>query len=69
MARFYQEALGRNADPVGLAVWAEFLRVNCNPLGVHVLATTFFDSLEFRFIDFGFVPSPEFQALAAPICR
>jgi hypothetical protein len=45
---FYQDVLGRQPDPVGLAAWIGFLQTNCNAAGFNTLGVAFFDSPEFR---------------------
>ena len=45
---FYQDVLGRQSEPVGLASWIGFLQANCNAAGFNNLGVAFFDSPEFR---------------------
>lgn len=45
---FYQDVLGRQSEPVGLASWIGFLQANCNAAGFSSLGVAFFDSQEFR---------------------
>jgi hypothetical protein len=45
---FYQDVLGRNPEPAGLAAWRSFLLANCNAGGFNAIGNAFFDSVEFR---------------------
>lgn len=48
VARLYGDVLARPADSTGLALWTNYLGVNCNAQGFATISRGFFDSQEFR---------------------
>jgi subtilisin family serine protease len=48
VAGFYEDVLGRQAEPAGRAAWMHFLQDHCDAAGFAAMGTAFFDSLEFR---------------------